>query len=201
MPVWDLRPMAAAGAAAALLIAGCTVASSGSSGGGGTSWGTSSGGSGGSSGGTAPQAMLVDVDTNRTMSARPGLGVGVFTEYVAGGQWHVWWTCDTNVTGFGCTFDVTVTTGAAITNLNGQGLEANDQIAQTSPNSIHLLTQTSTGIDGATFETEPGAVITLDAKMNGQDDGALLFFVQNGAVNGNYMGTLTDPLMLEPTTP
>lgn len=202
MAVWDLRPIAAGVAAASLLLAGCTVdASNGSSGGSGTGWGTAGRASGGSSSGASPQPMLVDVDTNRTMSARPGLGVGVFTEYAAGGQWHVWWTCDTNITGFGCSFDVSVSTDGGITNLAGQGLESNDQITQTSPNSIRLLTQTSTGMDGATFETAPGAVITLDAKMNSQDDGALLFFVQNGAVNGNYTGTLTDPLMLEPTTP
>ncbi len=32
-------------------------------------------------------------------------------------------------------------------------------------------------------------------------DGSFLFFVQDGVVNGNYTGTITDPLMLEGKTP
>ena len=41
--------------------------------------------------------ILVDVDTDKTMTAAPGEGVGVFTEYAAGGHWRVSWTCDTKV--------------------------------------------------------------------------------------------------------
>jgi hypothetical protein len=171
-----------------------------------TSGGTSGGGS--SSGGTAStQPMLVDVDPNRTMNAQPGEGVGVFTEYVSGGHWHVWWTCDTNQTGFDCSFDVTVSVaGGAIDNGRGEALAATDQILQSSACKLEVVTQTSTAINGVTFDAPPGAAITLDAKMNGQDDGAILFFVQLATdgtpqVNGGYHGPLTDPLMLEPSSP
>ena len=41
----------------------------------------------------------------------------------------------------------------------------------------------------------------LDAKLDGVGDPAYLFFVQDGSVNGGYSGMLTDPLMLEPSTP
>ena len=44
-------------------------------------------------------------------------------------------------------------------------------------------------------------VITLNAELSGMEAGQYLFFVQDGQINGNYAGTLTDPLMLEPSSP
>jgi hypothetical protein len=191
-----------------LPVAGCAVETSApsSSSGGGTAYpGAYGGGGGGGSSSGAPasaQPMLVDVDPNRTMTAQPGQGVGVFTEYVTGGHWHIWWTCDTNQTSFDCSFDVTVSVGGGpVTNAVGEGLAATDRIVQSSAGQIEIVTQTSTQTSGVSFDTSPGAVITLDGKMNGQDDGAFLFFVQGGQVNGGYQGVLTDPLMLEPLSP
>ena len=212
---WAGRAMAIGMAALPAFVSGCTAettwpSSGGGGGGGGSAYpGTAGGGaagSGSSSGGSV-QPMLVEVDPNRTLSAQPGQGVGVFTEYVTGGQWHIWWTCDTAQTTFDCSFDVSVSlAGGAITNAAGQSLASTDQLLQSSASQIEVVTQTSTGISGVTFDTPPGSVITLDAKMNGQEDGAFLFFAQSGPlgqpeVNGGYHGTLTDPLMLEPSSP
>jgi hypothetical protein len=146
--------------------------------------------------------MLVVLDTNRTMTAQPGQGVGVFNEYVAGGHWHVWWTCDTSQTGLGCSFDVTLTAASGeISNVAGEGLGSSDVLLQSSQGQVAVTTQTSTGISGVMFDAPPGGVVTLDAKVDGLDDGALLFFVQDGQVNGGYTGVVTDPLMLEPSSP
>ena len=157
--------------------------------------------SGGSSGTTSP--LLVDVDTNRTMIAQPGDGVGVFTEYAAGGHWHVFWTCDTNRTNFDCRFNVGISTDSPITNASGVSLDTTDQLAlgQMATGKLSADAQTAATIKGLTFDTAPGAAITLDAQVDGQRDGAFLFFVQDGQVNGGYAGTLTDPLMLEPSNP
>jgi hypothetical protein len=177
-------------------------------GGGGSS--SSSGGAFVPDAGTTPssgQPLLVDVDPNRTMTASPGEGVGVFTEYQTGGHWHVWWTCDTNKTSLGCSFDISVSVlSGTIANLTGQGLSGDDRLQQASTQQVQAITSTTTSINGVTFDTplDPNGevpVITLDAKLNGQQDGHYLFFVQDGKVNGGYTGTLTDPLMLEPTSP
>jgi hypothetical protein len=161
--------------------------------------------SGGSSTGTAPssQAMLVDVDTNRTMVAQGGDGVGVFSEYAAGGHWHVFWTCDTNRTNLDCGFNVGLTTTGAITNAAGQSLDANDALSlgQAASGQVSVQTQTSTLIQGVTFDTAPGSAVALDAQIDGQRDGRILFFVQDGKVNGGYQGALADPLTLEPSSP
>jgi hypothetical protein len=183
-----------------LLLIGCTNGSSSyPTSGGGFGYGPATADAGS---GAATQPMLVDVDTNRTMTAQPGEGVGIFTEYAAGGHWHVWWTCDTNQTGAGCSFDVSVTMpGGTLTNVTGEGLSATDQLLQPAAALVQVITQTSTGVAGVTFDTTPGSIVTLDARMNGVADGHLLFFVQAGQVNGGYKGMLTDPLMFEPSTP
>jgi hypothetical protein len=191
-------------------LVGCVVdeTGSGSSGGGyaGGGYGPSGGSTTSSSSGGGVQAMLVDVDPNRTMSANPGDGVGVFTEYESGGHWHVWWTCDTNKTSLPCAFDVTVSvTTGTIANLSGQTLERGDTVTQASPTQIEATTTTTSAVDGMTFDTVVPSgttpIITLDAKLSGVEDASFLFFVQDGQINGNYSGSLTDPLMLEPTIP
>src|SRR5579864_6896540 len=135
--------------------------------------------SGGSAGATSNQPLLVDVDTNRTMIAQPGDGVGVFTEYAAGGHWHIFWTCDTNRTNFDCRFNVGITTDGPITNAAGDSLDTTDQL-QTATGQLSADAQTAATIKGVTFDTAPGATITLDAQVDGQRDGAFLFFVQDG---------------------
>jgi hypothetical protein len=208
LTAWRIaRPFALGVTVSAALLMGCSVDATSSDPGGGYSYGGGSASSSGSSGGTAGQPMLVDVDPNRTMNATPGDGVGVFTQYQSGGHWNVWWTCDTNKTSLPCNFDVTVTvSGGSITNAVGTALERTDTLTQATPQTLEVTTTTTTAVDGVTFDTVLPAgtttpVITLDAKLNGVEDPTYLFFVQDGNINGNYTGQLTDPLMLEPSSP
>jgi len=174
----------------------------------------SGGGSGGSAGtgnGSGPtgtcsttpsaQPLLADVDTGQTMKAQPGEGVGFFTEYSAGGHWHVWWTCDTNQTGGSCPMkiDVSVASGT-ISNVTPDTAADTSAISMSSQK-IEAVTTTTTGVDGMRFDTAPGAIITLGASVNGCYDGSFLFFVQSGKVNGGYQGVLTNPIQLEGSSP
>ena len=175
-------------------ITGCIVDDSQGSGGSGYAGGSSSGtgsSSGGGTGGTV-QPMLVDVDPNQTMNASPGDGVGVFVQYKTGGHWNVWWTCDTNKTGETCSFDNSVSVSkGTITNVASMSPSlAAPGVTQNAPGTIEAQTTTTTGVDGVTFDTpltgEQVPVITLDAKVNGQDNPGWLFFVQDGQINGGY---------------
>lgn len=196
--VWVL----AIGAMTSGLLLACTVETHPYDRGRGTPVPPASTGSG-SGGAVNAQAMLVDIDTNRTMIAQPGDGVGVFTEYAAGGHWHIFWTCDTNQTNFDCGFDVNISTTGPITNAAGESLDASDVLllTQTPSGQLGINSQTSTTLKGITFDAAPGAAIVLDAQIDGQHDGRILFFVQDGQVNGGYQGALADPLTLEPTSP
>jgi hypothetical protein len=182
------------------VIGGCTAsATEGVVDTAGVNGGTGSAGTGSSSGGGV---QLVDVDTNQTLQAQPGQGVGVFTEYQTGGHWHVWWTCDTSVTNLSCHFQVNVTVASgAITNVVNQLSDPAGHVAQPSSNAVSATTLTTTSVDGMTFDTSPGVIITLNATIDGNEEGAFLFFVQDGQVNGGYQGALSDPLMLEPSSP
>jgi hypothetical protein len=144
--------------------------------------------------------MLVIVDTDRVMNATPGDGVGVFTEYRTGGHWRIWWTCDTNKTSQSCAFTVTATS-SSVSNVAGISLEAGDSADQTNLTEATASTTTTTSVQGMTFDTPPDATITLDAQIGGQESPEILFFVQDGKINGGYMGSLTDPLKLEPSAP
>jgi len=177
---------------------GSTVSPAPTAGTGGSNGSGSSGGSGstGSTGTVAP--MLVDVDTNQTMSASPGDGVGVFVEYKAGGGWHVWWTCDTNKSQQTCNFVVKLSAQSQLQNVQTAG---SAQASTTDPSATTFTTTTGSTIDGVTFNTNAGDVLTVDASVDGLADGSFVFFVQDGKVNGGYTGKLTNPLKLEGKSP
>jgi len=185
-----------AGVAGAGLLAGCfadsTDGSNSASAGGAGPSGTSS-----ASGPTQP--LLVDVDTGGTLVSTPGNGIGVYVEYQSGGQWRVSWTCDTSLTNLSCSYvvDASVTTGA-ITNPTSDGLEAGDSLAQSNPQQIEAVTTTTTGVDAMLFAATPGVPITVTVSLNAP---VSFFFVEDNKVNGGYKGALTNPLMLQPSTP
>jgi hypothetical protein len=164
-------------------------------------------GSGGSPN-PSPIAILARLDPNVKMTASPGQGVGVFTEYEAGGHWHVWWTCDTSLTSQTCPFDVklSVDTGA-ISGAASEGFAATDTLrTPATPGAgkageVEAKTVTATGVQGVLFETDPGATITLTATVGGLYSGQFFFWVQSGKINGGYTGTVTDPLMLVGASP
>ncbi|MGA2447826.1 MAG: hypothetical protein ABTD50_04035 [Polyangiaceae bacterium] len=149
-------------------------------------------------GATSAVPILVDVDANQVMNATAGTGVGVFIEYKTGGHWYVWWTCDTSLTGYSCNYDIKATAvSGTIANAVSQGPDV-PAISLDGSNTIQLATTTTLGVDGVTFDTAPGAIISLDATLGGAEDGSYWFFVQDGQVNGGYQGPLSDPLLLEP---
>jgi len=154
-------------------------------------------------GGPSEYPILAPIDTNLTMTAAPGQGVGVFTEYASGGTWTVWWTCDSLVDNQNppCQFDVkiSVQTGTILAPATN-GFQPADTFTS-SATQIEGVTTTSTGSDGVTFQTEPGATITLSATVGGQYDGRFIFFVEGGKVDDGFTGTVTDPILLQGSKP
>jgi len=149
---------------------------------------------------SAPAPMLAVIDTDQVMTAQPGEGVGVFTEYMRGGKWRVWWTCDTAQTGQDCDFSVIVSTAAGtLSEVNTSSLAGGQVGGHESRIEAHI--RTSNQVHEVTFSTNPGAIITLEASVGGIEDGAFLFFVQDGKVNGGFAGKLTNPLQLQGNTP
>jgi hypothetical protein len=145
--------------------------------------------------------MLVVVDTDQTMTAEPGDGVGVFVEYAAGGKWTIWWTCDTTRTQQSCDFVVSATAQSGnLGNVDSSRVQGGTVTSPT-PSRVEARVRTTSELHGVSFTTGPGAIITLEASVGGIKSGDFLFFVQDGKVNGGYKGKLTNPLQLQGSSP
>jgi hypothetical protein len=151
---------------------------------------------------TSPAPMLVEVDTDQTMTADPGQGVGVFIEYGSGGKWHIWWTCDTAKTGQECAFTVDATaTAGTISNLDASQVTGGGTVSSPTASSIHAVATTANEVHGVSFTTNPGVILTVKASLGTIADGSFLFFVQDNKVNGGFTGKLSNPLQLQGKTP
>ena len=153
-------------------------------------------------GGPSGHPILALVDTNQTMNATPGEGLGVFVEYDSGGNWNVWWSCGPEQDGTDppCQFDVKISVASGtITQPATRGFLATDTFTA-SGSQIEGVTTTTTAFDGVTFQTAPGAVITLSAAVGGVY-GPFIFFVEQGKVDDGASGLVTDPVLLQGTNP
>jgi len=150
---------------------------------------------------TSTQPLTVVVDANQTMNAQGGQGVGVFVQYATGGHWHVFWACDTTLSGLPCDYQIKIT-GTSIANAKSSQFEQTDALDSATTDQLVATTHVTTGIDSVDFDAQPGADMKIDLTMSGLRSGEFFFFVQNGQVNGNFPSDkLTDPLVFEPSTP
>ncbi len=149
------------------------------------------------------QVTLATVDTGVTLTSPAGQGAGVNVEYQAGGHWHVWWTCDTNLSGLTCNFYVdAIAQSGSITNVAGDRLESDDVLSTPAANEVTLNTNTSTGVDGVFFDTDPGATINVLQQIGGVQDGTYFFWTQNGQVlGGGSPSNVADPLEFTASSP
>ena len=133
------------------------------------------------------------IDTDSTIVVDAGKGAGVYVEYAAGGHWHVRTSCDT-----GCDWDVLVYSLDQHI-LSNFVLEAGDSL-QPYPNStdtFQFTAHTTTGVDGFTFDTDPGAAVTVDALLGNVCALPYFFWVGDGAL---HPGSPSNPLTLLPSS-
>lgn len=151
--------------------------------------------------------LVVVVETNQTLSAAGGDGVGVFVEYRAGGHWKVWDTCDTNKSGASCDFDLVISAAQQpVSNAVSLQSGAATTLAPGANGSLEATSSITTQVSGLTFDTAPGDTITVDATVSGIHSGDYFFFVERLAdgsykVNGGFGGNLTNPLSFQPSAP
>ncbi len=146
---------------------------------------------------------VVPVDTGLAMTASPGNGVGVFVEYAGGGQWHLWWTCDTYVSGSDCDFLVNVRVVNGSRRMNGPLVPVGTNVnISTLSDGFEATSLTSTDLVETRFSTDPGATIEVYADVDGNADPRIFFFTQNGQVPAEYSrGALSNPVHFVGSTP
>ncbi len=151
-------------------------------------------------GGGRDVVATVTIDTGATLPLDPGQSVGLFVQYAAGGHWNASTTCDTRVSGATCAFDVVFSPGpgASFSAVEGQGLTRADTLELRDDGSVHLVTRTSYGTNGISFDQDPGASLVLDALLDGAVQPRLVHIVSDGSI---AEGVPENPIALSPSDP
>jgi hypothetical protein len=144
------------------------------------------------------EVAQASIDADATMEVEPGVGVGVFVEYASGGTWRIYASCDTNVSGYRCDWDVLVTPlEGGLEFLGEEGLEAGDLVADVD-GSLNLIATNTHDFDGFLFAAEPGATVRVDVYLDGVPSPRYVYWVGDGAV---HRGAPTNPIDLAPSSP
>lgn len=155
-----------------------------------------SGGSGGGPSGDVPQSAI---DTDATIAGvTPGDGAGAFVEYAAGGTWHVFTACDTNVSGYSCAWDIIVGADGGITNFTPDRLETSNTewVDWSDQGTVRLVATTANDTDGFYFTAQPGATARVDVYLDGEPAPRFIYWVGDG---GLHRGAPSNPIDLTPT--
>jgi|HubBroStandDraft_6_1064221.scaffolds.fasta_scaffold354968_2 hypothetical protein len=153
-----------------------------------------------SPGGAAP-TQQASLDTDATMTVKGGAGAGAFVQYGSGGHWDVYTSCDYDTNGVPCSFNVVLSTvdrTATLSSPEGQALGSGDRAVLDADGTISLITTTTTGLDGVTFDADPGATVQFDMTLNGVDAPDLVDWVSAGKA---VLGASTNPVDFIPTEP
>lgn len=147
-----------------------------------------------------PDPMLVVIDTDQTMEAVPGDGVGIFVEYSSGGDWLLWTTCDTNTSGLPCAFDVfaAVDTSSKLESFEAIDTEGHDVVEVLDSGEAHLHADTASDIDGMHLVTTPGAILRVEVALDGVSSQQFVYWVGKGVL---HTGAPTNPVDFQPSVP
>lgn len=144
-----------------------------------------------------PGAVYATIDADHTLSTELGEGAAVFIEYQSGGVWRAWTSCDTNLTGYGCAFDVHFSSQSVIETVSTAGLEAEDFVEESGAN-ISFYATTYGSSDSIELRTAPGALMTVELVLDGQLAPRYLVWYGNGLVRDGANGS---PVVFQPDLP
>jgi hypothetical protein len=146
-----------------------------------------------------PGVASAGIDADATLvDIQAGRGTGLFVEYQSGGSWRIFTSCDTELSGFACTWDVIVTPiDAALESVRTEDLERDD-FGGIDGADGRLISDNDFDFDGIVFASTPGAAIRLDVFLDGAPGGKYVYWVENG---GLHRGAPTNPVDLIPSAP
>jgi hypothetical protein len=147
------------------------------------------------------QPRTVAIDTGATITAQPGGGVGVFVQYAEGGHWTARTSCDTPTSGASCNYELffSVVDGSTVlSNPEQRDVAGGDTVDILADGSLHFVSETSTNLDGFTFDATPGASLQLDMFLDGAEQPRFVYWIGQSVL---HTGAPTDPINLAPTAP
>lgn len=109
------------------------------------------------------------IDTNVALEAVPGEGAGAHFDVDTDGNWRVFLTCDTALTGYVCDFDVllSVEPPATLWADSPRELERDDTYWYVDSGALRLLTYTAFDVDELSFRADPGEPLRIDVLLDG----------------------------------
>lgn len=141
-----------------------------------------------------PDVESVGIDAGETLDdIYPGEGAGVFVEYLGFGEWRIQATCDTDLSGYACLYDVYISADG-LSYITEDGLESGDFIDE-NIESVHVGFDTDYDIDGVYFSTFEDAPALIEVWLDGSPDSRYTFWIENGDV---WSGMPTNPTFFVP---
>jgi len=129
---------------------------------------------------SAPYIAAVPIDEGAQIQADPGAGVGVFVEYQGAGLWRVWTTCDTDVSGADCAFDLYLD-GADLDASIAEDLEGSDEIEERG-DSLYVSLLTGADTDGVVVQLADDSALRLEVWLDGALDERFVSWISGGQV-------------------
>ena len=127
-----------------------------------------------------PYVEAVSIDEGAQIQAEPGDGVGVFVEYQGAGLWRVWTTCDTDVSGADCAFDLYLD-GAGLDASIAEDLEGNDELEERE-DSLYVSLLTAADTDGVVVQLAEDSPLRVEVWLDGALDERFVSWISGGQV-------------------
>lgn len=145
-----------------------------------------------------PDAVAeVAIQPDQVLNAAPGEGVGIFVEYMTGGKWRIWTTCDTFTSKQVCSFQIFASTRRA-EHLRAYALEEAegfDEVTDLGDGTIQLIADTDSDIDALVLEVEDTQPIELEVYIDGQNAQPFVYWVSDGVI---HAGAPDNPVAFVP---
>ena len=141
----------------------------------------------------------VAIQADQQLSANPGEGVGIFVEYRAGGQWHIWTTCDTFTSKAVCSFDIFAgTRPEQLRSYATDQAEGYDEVKDLGNGELELIADTDSDTDGLIVVTDPGAPLALEVYLDGNGAEPFVYWVSDNII---HTGAPDNPVEFVPASP
>jgi len=136
----------------------------------------------------------VDIDVSvGELKTDPGSGVSIIVEYAGNGRWNADMTCDTEKSGYACSFDV-YARASGIRVIDDRDLESGDYVEEYGEQ-LHAAFTTDIDTDGFSFDTPLGEAVELEVYLDGDNAHPFVFWIGDGA---QHNGAPTNPTLFIP---
>ena len=140
-----------------------------------------------------PATVAIDVGAH-VGRVEPGFGTGLFVEVDEGGLWHLFVTCDTELSGYACGWEVDVR-AEDVEWVDDDGLGLEDEVDVYDDDGLYAYLENDVDVDGVWFTTTPGAAIELTMLLDGASQPTFVYWVGGGVQNE---GAPTNPIVFLP---